>query len=64
MERPTQRVAGRAARPRHEMCWPRMRWGAAYAAQSPAAPGSIPSYAALCRGQGLPTSGPKRPSAP
>ena len=35
-----------------------------YAPEVPAAPGSIPSYAALYRGQGLPTSRPKRPSTP
>ena len=35
-----------------------------YAPEVPAAPGSIPSYAASYRGQGLPTSRPKRPSTP
>ena len=50
--------------------WPRyvlallLTGSSRYAPEVPAAPGSIPSYAASYRGQGLPTSRPKRPSTP
>ena len=67
MERPTQRAADRAPRPGHEMSCLCARTEAAICflkSESPAAPGLIPSYAALYRGQPLPTSGPKRPSTP
>ena len=44
--------------------WERQPMGARFALEVSAAPGSLPSSAALCMGQGLSTTGPKRPFAP
>ena len=64
MERPKQQAAVKVPRPGHDMCGSARDSCSRFAPEAPAGPGSLPSSAALCMGQGLSTTGPKRPFAP
>ena len=64
MERPMQQAAVKVPRPGHDMCGSARDSCSRFAPEAPAGPGSLPSSAALCMGQGLYPSGPKRPFAP
>ena len=59
-ERPTRRARSR----HHVLVTICARWELAVCSEVPAAPESLPSSVAFCRGQGPSTSGPKRPFAP